>query len=160
MLPPSDTAPDASRVHGSLDRLARGLDSRVMLAALVLLGAVLRIYQYAADRSLWLDEAALAHNIIQRGFGQLVAPLDYAQIAPLGFLWLEKCAVVLFGSSEYAFELRRRANCRIGFRTWRLPRLKRCTVACGSSSGTGTTCREGRPTRIVRAGTPPGPIRR
>src|SRR6185437_11906101 len=52
MLSPSDTAPDASRVHGSLDRLARGLDSRAMLAALVLLGAVLRIYQYVADRSL------------------------------------------------------------------------------------------------------------
>ena len=105
MLPPSDPAPDASRVHGSLDRLARGLDSRAMLAALVLLGAVLRIYQYAADRSLWLDEAALAHNIIQRGLGQLAAPLDYAQIAPLGFLWLEKCAVLLFGRSEYALRL-------------------------------------------------------
>jgi hypothetical protein len=76
-----------------------------MFALLVLLGAVLRIYQYAADRSLWLDEAALAHNIIQRGFGHLAAPLDFAQLAPLGFLWLEKCAVLLFGSSEYALRL-------------------------------------------------------
>jgi hypothetical protein len=85
--------------------MVRGLTSRAMLVLLVLLGAVLRIYQYAADRSLWLDEAALAHNIIQRGFGHLAAPLDFAQLAPLGFLWLEKCAVLLLGSSEYALRL-------------------------------------------------------
>ena len=105
MLSRSDTVAQVSRTSAALDRMVRGLTSRAMFALLVLLGAVLRIYQYAADRSLWLDEAALAHNIIQRGFGHLAAPLDFAQLAPLGFLWLEKCAVLLFGSSEYALRL-------------------------------------------------------
>jgi hypothetical protein len=105
MLARSDTVAQVSRTSDALDRMVRGLTSRAMLVLLVLLGAALRIYQYAADRSLWLDEAALAHNIIQRGFGRLAAPLDFAQLAPLGFLWLEKCAVLLFGSSEYALRL-------------------------------------------------------
>jgi hypothetical protein len=105
MLSRSDTVAQVSRTGDALDRMVRGLTSRAMLVLLVLLGAVLRIYQYAADRSLWLDEAALAHNIIQRGFGHLAAPLDFAQLAPLGFLWLEKCAVLLLGSSEYALRL-------------------------------------------------------
>ena len=105
MLSRSDTVAQVSRTSAALDRMVRGLTSRAMFALLVLLGAVLRIYQYAADRSLWLDEAALAHNIIQRGFGHLAAPLDFAQLAPLGFLWLEKCAVLLLGSSEYALRL-------------------------------------------------------
>ena len=105
MLSPPDTVAQVSRTSAALDRMVRALTSRVMLAALVLLGAVLRVYQYAADRSLWLDEAALAHNIIHRGFGHLAAPLDFAQLAPVGFLWLEKCAVLLLGSSEYALRL-------------------------------------------------------
>jgi hypothetical protein len=105
MLSRSDTVAQVSRTGDALDRMVRGLTSRATLVLLVLLGAVLRIYQYAADRSLWLDEAALAHNIIQRGFGHLAAPLDFAQLAPLGFLWLEKCAVLLLGSSEYALRL-------------------------------------------------------
>lgn len=77
----------------------------VALIALVLFGAALRIYAYAGNPSLWLDEAALAQNIIGRSFVGLLAPLDRQQVAPLGFLWLEKAAVSLFGTSEYALRL-------------------------------------------------------
>ncbi|HEU6452573.1 MAG TPA: glycosyltransferase family 39 protein [Gemmatimonadaceae bacterium] len=77
----------------------------VALIALVVFGAVLRICSYLGNPSLWLDEAALAHNIIGRSFAGLLAPLDRQQVAPLGFLWLEKGAVSLFGTSEYALRL-------------------------------------------------------
>lgn len=77
----------------------------VALIALVIFGAALRVYAYAGNPSLWLDEAALAHNVIGRSFAGLLAPLDRQQVAPLGFLWLERGAVSLFGSSEYALRL-------------------------------------------------------
>jgi hypothetical protein len=77
----------------------------VALIALVVFGAALRIYSYAGNPSLWLDEAALAQNIIGRSFAGLLAPLDRQQVAPLGFLWLEKAAVSLFGTGEYALRL-------------------------------------------------------
>ncbi|HET7622029.1 MAG TPA: hypothetical protein VFK39_09005 [Gemmatimonadaceae bacterium] len=75
------------------------------LVALVVFGAALRIYSYLGNPSLWLDEAALAQNVIGRSFAGLLAPLDRQQVAPLGFLWLEKTAVSLFGTSEYALRI-------------------------------------------------------
>ena len=42
---------------------------RVIIPILILFGLVLRLRQYIAWRSLWLDEAMLALNIIQRDFG-------------------------------------------------------------------------------------------
>jgi hypothetical protein len=77
----------------------------VALIALVIFGAALRIYAYAANPSLWLDEAALAQNIIGRDFASLLAPLARQQVAPLGFLWLEKAVVSIFGTGEYALRL-------------------------------------------------------
>jgi hypothetical protein len=77
----------------------------VALVALIVFGAVLRIASYIGNPSLWLDEAALAQNIIGRSLTGLLGPLDRQQVAPIGFLWLEKGAVSLFGTSEYALRL-------------------------------------------------------
>ncbi len=77
----------------------------IALTILVVAGAALRIYSWVGNPSLWLDEAALAGNIIGRSFGALLAPLDVQQVAPVGFLWLEKSAVTLFGTSERALRL-------------------------------------------------------
>ena len=75
-----------------------------VLVSLVLLaiGLVLRLHLYADRRSLWLDEIWVALNIVERDFLGLARPLDYAQSAPVGFLWLERLAVVLGGVNELA----------------------------------------------------------
>ena len=57
---------------------------------LILLGVVLRVALYAANRSFWLDEAMLVRNIVDRSLTGLARPLDYGQGAPLGFLYVEK----------------------------------------------------------------------
>ena len=71
----------------------------------LILGIVLRLRQYLFNRSLWLDESMLSLNIVRRSMTELFKPLDYAQTAPVGFLWLEKLAVNHFGTSELALRL-------------------------------------------------------
>src|SRR5687767_12002909 len=85
--------------------LIRFYSWRRLCAVLVAFGALLRIIQYAANRSLWLDEAAFARNVLDRSFAQLLLPLDYLQTPPMGFLLFEKLAVSVFGGSEYALRL-------------------------------------------------------
>ena len=77
----------------------------ISLFLIGLIGVFLRFYQYIADRSLWIDEAMLAINFIQRSYLGLQKELLYAQAAPFGFLLLEKLVVNLLGSSEYALRL-------------------------------------------------------
>jgi hypothetical protein len=64
-------------------------------------GVALRTIQYGAQSSLWVDEAALARNIVDRSWIDLARPLDFAQYAPLGFLWLQK-ATTIAGTGELA----------------------------------------------------------
>jgi hypothetical protein len=63
---------------------------RGFLLFLVLLGVAARCLQYFSRSSLWLDEAALALNLASRPFRELFTPLDLAQVAPWGFLAIEK----------------------------------------------------------------------
>jgi 4-amino-4-deoxy-L-arabinose transferase-like glycosyltransferase len=72
------------------------------LFGIVLLGAALRLRQYLANQSLWMDEAMIGLNILGRSFGGLLAPLDMNQAAPPGFLFAEKTFTLLFGTSEFA----------------------------------------------------------
>ena len=72
---------------------------------IILIGIILRIAQYIFNRSLTEGEAALALNIVQRSYAQLLRPLDYVQAAPVGFLLLQKFISSLFGTSEYALRL-------------------------------------------------------
>lgn len=69
------------------------------------LGVILRFRQYLTNRSLWVDEASLALNIIERSFGSLTLPLDYDQGAPVGFLFIQELLVLIFGNSEYILRL-------------------------------------------------------
>jgi hypothetical protein len=84
-------------------RMESVLVSPKLLWLVVLLGVVVRVRQYAANRSLWLDESFVALNIIGRGMHRLLtAPLDFNQTAPAGFLFVEKLSAELFDKGEYA----------------------------------------------------------
>ena len=75
-------------------------DAGVLLLALA--GAALATWQFAAGASLWLDELALVRNVVERSWGALLfRPLSYQQVAPAGFLALEKAAIVIGGNSDH-----------------------------------------------------------
>ncbi|MBV8906999.1 MAG: glycosyltransferase family 39 protein [Acidobacteriia bacterium] len=78
---------------------------KTLLFGTIALGAVLRIAHFLGVGSLWHDEACLALNIVQRNFFQLLKPLDYDQVSPIGYLWIEKAVTLLLGSSEAALRL-------------------------------------------------------
>lgn len=75
---------------------------RVALVVILFAGAALRVWQYGADASLWLDEASLARNIVDRSASELLDPLSYGQVAPAGFLLIQKGILATFGTSEFA----------------------------------------------------------
>ena len=78
---------------------------KAAVAFLLLAGMILRIRQYLTGRSLWVDEAMLALNIVERDFAGMFKPLDYDQGAPLGFLLVEKGFNALLGKHEFALRL-------------------------------------------------------
>lgn len=88
-----------------MTRGSAGRASWLLPLALGALGAALRLWQYAAGASLWADEANMALNIVERPLGRLLGPLDYRQVAPPGWLALQKAAVTLFGEGEHALRL-------------------------------------------------------
>ena len=74
--------------------------------ALVLLGLGLRVWAYAAVASLWLDEIVLSRNILGLDMRALLTePLRLEQVAPRGFLLVEKLAVAAFGDHELVLRL-------------------------------------------------------
>ena len=80
-------------------RFSRGI------GAFVAIGILLRILPFAANPPLWGDEACLAFNFIDRGYLDLLRPLDYGQVAPPLFLWVERAVVGVFGFSEPSLRL-------------------------------------------------------
>jgi hypothetical protein len=70
------------------------------LATALALGIAVRVVSFFNCRSLGLDEARLAVNIISRSFAGLLSPLAMDQSAPPLFLWAERLALVLFGSGD------------------------------------------------------------
>lgn len=71
----------------------------------IFVGFFLRFVQYLLNRSLWIDEAFVALNVINKSWIELLKPLDYNQGAPLGFLFAEKFFVQLLGTNEYVLRL-------------------------------------------------------
>lgn len=72
---------------------------------IVTLGVAARLRQFVFNRSLWLDEAAVAVNIVGRNFGGLLRPLEYLQVAPIGFLWTEKVLVSIIGNTDLVLRI-------------------------------------------------------
>lgn len=76
------------------------------MVALVGLGIALRLVQYAAAESLWIDEAMVSLSIVGRSPGELIfSPLEYSQVAPPLFLLAAKGATELLGPTEFALRL-------------------------------------------------------
>ena len=66
---------------------------------------LVRIWQYACNKSLWIDEAMLARNILSRDYFGLLQPLDFNQGAPILFLWLTKFTTAFLGTDEFGLRL-------------------------------------------------------
>lgn len=94
-------------VKGNYFQRIRDFLSENVLWFIIAFGIVLYLRQYLFDRSLWLDEAMLSLNIIRYPIPDFLhQPLPYHnQAAPFGFLVIEKFAICLFGTSEYALRL-------------------------------------------------------
>jgi hypothetical protein len=86
-------------------RIKQLLYSKKKLWAIIAAGIIFRIVPYLANCSLWVDEAAISSNIVNRSFAGLLQQLDMEQGAPPGFLFLEKFAILLFGNNEFALRL-------------------------------------------------------
>ena len=73
--------------------------------AFVGLGLLVRLVRYLVVYPIWHDEAFVAVNFLNRGYLDLLRPLDYYQVCPVLFLWIELTAVRVFGFSESALRL-------------------------------------------------------
>ena len=75
--------------------------STVILALAIVLGLTLRLHMYLWNRSLWLDPAWLALNIVDKNYLALFGQLDGGQMAPVGFLIASKLIGSAFGYSDH-----------------------------------------------------------
>ncbi len=83
----------------------RPMLSSLPITVLLILGAALRLRQYLTGRSLWLDEAMLALNIVNRDLAGMFQPLDMNQGAPVGYLLVVKLFNILLGRNELVLRL-------------------------------------------------------
>jgi hypothetical protein len=67
---------------------------------LAVAGTVFLAIRWLAARPLWLDEEMIALSIRERGLLQLPGALWLGQSAPLGWLVVERVAIVAFGAGE------------------------------------------------------------
>jgi len=103
--PPATSPLDVSR-HRSPGAAERWVSSPIALTLLVVLAIAVRTWAYAADVSLALDEILLSRNILGLSLRDLLLePLRLDQVAPRGFLLVEKLAVMAFGENERALRL-------------------------------------------------------
>jgi hypothetical protein len=94
-----------NKLFGLLDRALSIADSKWLVWLLLGFGAALRVREYILNNALNEDEAALSLNIINKSMAELFGRLESNQVAPVGFLLLEKFAVTLFGTTEYSLRL-------------------------------------------------------
>ena len=89
----------------TLPSVPNGLSLTRWLNLFLLLGVLARAIRYYLCFPLWDDESFLCVNLIHRNYAELLQPLDYHQVAPVLFLWIERAAVQLLGFSEYSLRL-------------------------------------------------------
>jgi len=69
------------------------------------IGVLLRVVRYALPFPLWCDEYQLADNFLDRDLTGLFRPLVNNQVAPLGFLLVEKLNTLWLGFQPWALRL-------------------------------------------------------
>ncbi len=84
---------------------ANRISTQWLIVIISCVGVLLRLHQYFLNRSLWIDEAFVAINLLNRSYGELLQPLDYNQGAPYGFLVIERLSLDILGTSEWALRL-------------------------------------------------------
>jgi hypothetical protein len=85
--------------------LRPGRTQSIALGVAVGFGLACRLTQYAANTSLWHDEAFVALSITNKTYAALLGPLDWNEASPPMFLIAEKLIVAALGRSEYALRL-------------------------------------------------------
>jgi hypothetical protein len=76
-----------------------------LLLGFVLLGLAARCLRFLLKFPLWEDECFLCVNFIDRSYAGLLEPLQYHQVAPPLFLWIELTIVRLLGFHEWSLRL-------------------------------------------------------
>lgn len=64
-----------------------------------------RTVRYGLGFPIWGDEAFVAVNFLYRGFADMIAPLLYGQIVPLGSMWTTLVVTKLGGVNEWSLRL-------------------------------------------------------
>ena len=75
---------------------------------ILLVGLIFRFKHFLDNRSLWMDEAALAHVIVCRSANEILGYVGHTAHfppSPTGFLLLQKLSVSLYGPHEMALRL-------------------------------------------------------
>lgn len=105
MLSPMTAAPPIPEPELASPRRRR-IDSLAKLTiGLVALNLLWRFVRWSMAFPIWGDEAFVVINLMRRDFAGAVSPLEYGQIVPLGFMWLEMAITRVLGFSERALRL-------------------------------------------------------
>ena len=90
------------RAQHAAERWPAWLDLSLVAA---IVGVIVAIDVWDNARPLWLDEEMLGLNARHRTFTELAGPLWMNQSAPLGWLALQRLAIITFGTGELALRL-------------------------------------------------------
>ncbi len=76
-----------------------------ILTSVIFFGIIAAIINFLHNRSLWFDESLLALNIVDKTYSELLQPLDYNQVAPIGFLFVEKFIAGWFDYNDWSLRI-------------------------------------------------------
>lgn len=76
-----------------------------ILLGFIAVGFLQSIINLANNRSLWLDEASLGLNIVGKPLPAFLEPLDHLQVAPIGFLLVEKGFATIGGNTDWSLRI-------------------------------------------------------
>jgi 4-amino-4-deoxy-L-arabinose transferase-like glycosyltransferase len=93
---------DRAGESGIVAAIAGRLYFDCLIPLALLIGICLRTREWLFDKSLWLDELMVTYSITRRSFVGLVAPLNFNQAGPVGWLWAERASIDLFGHNDLA----------------------------------------------------------